>query len=378
MRVLVVEQRGHIGGNAYDEPDGAGILYHLYGPHIYHTNNERVHAYLSRFTDWRDYEHRVLANVRGHFMPVPFNKRSCREAFGPERGEALIAKLIETYGDGARLTIHELRQSDDPDLAELAEYVFENIFLHYTMKQWDQRPEEVDPSVTARVPVLVSEDDRYFQDVHQGMPVDGYTPLFEAMLDHPGITVRLNTPASEVLALIDGQGRDAVSDEDADEPVRVEFEGRPFGGLVIFTGAIDELLGRRFGALPYRSLHFVHETLEQERFQPAGTVNYTASEDFTRITEWKLLTGQEVPGRTSIMREYPRAFVPGTGQTPYYAILSDENRTLHERYRSFVGKLPGFHLLGRLAEYRYYNMDAIVAQALGLADDLLGQGPESK
>lgn len=371
-KVLLIERRDHVGGNAYDLKDPNGILYHLYGPHIFHTKNERVYRYLSRFTEWLDYQHKVVANVHGTFLPVPFNKHSILTVFGSGRGQALIDKLIAAYGDGARVPIIELRNSNDPDLHELADYIYENIFLHYTMKQWGLAPEEVDPSVTARVPVLVSDDDRYFQDAYQGMPKDGYTPVFNALLDHPNITLKLSTDASSLLGLLDGQGRDATSDPAAGPVVRATLDGQPYEGAIVFTGAIDELLCRRFGPLPYRSLRFELELLDQDRFQPTATVNYTVSEDFTRITEWKQLTAQEVPGKTLITREYPQAYVPNAGMTPYYAILSDENNAIYQRYTDMLAGLPGFYLLGRLAEYRYYNMDVIVGRALELADSIIG------
>jgi UDP-galactopyranose mutase len=370
-RVLVIERRDHIGGNAYDTRNGAGILYHRYGPHIYHTSSKRVNDFLSRFTEWSGYQHRVLANVHGAYLPVPFNKRSIRDVFGEQRGGVMIDKLVAVYGEGARVPINELRQAHDPDLVELSSYVFENIFLHYTMKQWGCGPDDVDPSVTARVPVLVSEDDRYFQDTYQGMPVDGYASLFESMLDHPGITVALGTGAENVVGLLDEEGRDAVHDASAGDVRSVSLGGEPFSGDVVFTGSLDEFLACRFGPLPYRSLRFELETMDVEQFQPAATVNYTVDQDFTRITEWKQLTGQVVDGKTAITREYPLQYRQGTGQIPYYPIESPESRRLHERYATFLGSLDRFHLLGRLAEYRYYNMDAIVSRALELADEML-------
>lgn len=362
-RVLLLEMRDHIGGNTYDCLDDAGILIHLYGPHIYHTDNTRVDAYLSRFTEWRDYQHEVLANLGdGRYIPVPFNKNSMRAVFGPEKAERLITKLVDTFGDERKVTINELRAQSDPDLAEVADFVYENVFLHYTMKQWGQTPEQVDPSVVARVPVFISEDNRYFQDRFQGMPLNGYTPLFEKLLDHPNITVRTSTDARDVLAFVEG---------DEGKVSQIEFDGAPFEGPVIYTGPLDELMDVRFGRLPYRSLDFDFETLDVERFQPRATINYTVSEDYTRITEYKLLTGQEVLGRTTIMREYPRAYEAVEGQIPYYAILNDENRALHDKYAQLFSECTNFHPLGRLAEYRYYNMDVICARALELADELL-------
>ena len=356
-RVLVLERRSHVGGNAYDRLDGAGVLIHQYGPHIFHTNSQRAYDYLSRFTAWRDYQHRVVANVHGAMMPVPFNLTSLELAYGPEKAVRLEKKLVETYGAEKKVTILELRSSEDPEIKALADYVYENVFVHYTMKQWGQKPEEIDPNTTARVPVFLSRDDRYFQDTWQGIPADGYTPVFDHMLDHPNITVELGVDASDRLKL-DASG--------------LSLDGAPFTGTVVYTGAVDELFGCCFGRLPYRTLDFKFETHPVEWFQSRGTVNYTVSEDYTRITEFKYFSGQDLPDRTTIVKEYSRAYTGAEGETPYYAIINDENNALYARYRALADALPGFHLLGRLAEYKYYNMDAIVVRALELADRLLG------
>ncbi len=353
---LVLERRDHIGGNAYDRLDEAGVLIHQYGPHIFHTNNRRVYDYLSRFTQWRDYQHRVVANVHGAMMPVPFNLTSLRKAFGPEEGKRLGEKLIAAYGAEKKVTILELRQNQDPELAKVADYVYEHVFVHYTMKQWGQTPDQIDPNTTARVPVFLSEDDRYFQDEYQGMPLKGYTPLFEAMLDHPNITVRL--------------GEDAIPRLGLDGDV-LTVDGVPFQGPVVYTGAADELFGRRFGPLPYRTLDFRFETLDQTWFQSRGTVNYTVDQPYTRITEFKHMTGQELEGRTTIVKEFSRAYTGAPEETPYYAIINGENNALYARYRALAERFPNLHLLGRLAEYKYYNMDAIVARALELAGQLI-------
>lgn len=357
-RVLVLERRGHVGGNAYDCLDEHGILIHKYGPHIFHTSERRVFDYLSRFTGWRDYQHRVVANVHGRFLPVPFNLTSLHMAFPEEKAARLEDKLLSAYSANARVTILSLRENTDPELREVADYVYENVFVHYTMKQWGQLPEEIDPATTARVPILLSRDDRYFQDPYQGMPLEGYTPLFQRMLDHPRITVELGVDARERMALEDGV---------------IRLDGEPFAGPVIYTGEVDELFSFRFGHLPYRTLDFDFETLEVDRFQPTATVNYTVSEDYTRITEYKQLTGQVVPGRTTIMEEYSRAYTGSPGEIPYYAVISPENNALYGRYRDLAGGFSNLHLLGRLAEYKYYNMDAIALRALTLCDGILEQ-----
>ena len=359
-RVLVLERRDHIGGNAYDRPDQAGVLIHQYGPHIFHTNDKQVFDWLSRFTRWRDYQHRVVANIpdgRGGRItyPVPFNLTSLETAFGPEEGRRLGDKLTAAYGAEKKVTILELRQNQDPSIAALADYVYEHVFVHYTMKQWGQRPEDIDPNTTARVPVFLSRDDRYFQDTYQGMPLEGYTPMFERMLDHPSITVELGTDA---LGRLDLSGN------------TLKVDGAPFDGQVIYTGQADELFGFRFGPLPYRTLDFAFETLEQDDFQGYGTVNYTVDEDFTRITEFKHLTGQAAPGVTTIVKEYSKAYTGERGEIPYYAIINPENNALYAKYRAEADRFSNLHLLGRLAEYKYYNMDAIAGKALELGEKL--------
>ena len=251
----------------------------------------------------------------------------------------------------------ELRKKSDPDLAEVADYVFENVFLHYTMKQWGQTPDQIDPSITGRVPIFIGDDDRYFpQAPYQGMPADGYTPLFEHMLDHDLIDVYCDVDARDIFEI-------------GDTIVRVC--GKVYGGEIVYTGPLDELFNLDLGALPYRTLDMKFETLDMDQFQPVGTVNYTTSEDFTRITEFKNMTGQVVPGKTVIMKEYSHAYEPGSGQTPYYAILEPENRALYERYLERVQDLSNFHPVGRLAEYRYYDMDAVTDSALNLSDEII-------
>ncbi len=354
QRVLLLERRDHIGGNAYDYIDDAGVLVHKYGPHIFHTRDKRVFDFLSRFTAWRDYQHRVVANVHGQLMPVPFNLTSLDIAF-EDRAGRFAKKLTDTYGEGKKVTILELRQSEDKELAELADYVYENIFKVYTMKQWGQRPEDIDPATTARVPVFISRDDRYFQDPYQGMPQDGYTSLFEKMLDHPNITLRLNTDAAQQLTLT--------------QVGTTLLGGEAFKGPIVYTGPVDDLFERRFGRLPYRTLDFVFETHGVEWYQTHGTVNYTVDQDYTRITEFKHLTGQTLSKKTTIVKEYSKEYTGQDGQEPYYAIINDENRALYARYAALAAEYPNLRLLGRLAEYQYYNMDAIVGRALDLAEN---------
>lgn len=364
-RVLVIEKRSHIGGNMYDETDEAGILVHRYGPHIFHTNDQRAFDYLRKFTEWRAYEHEVLADWYGTYLPVPFNKNSMEIAFGKGKAADLIEKLIETFGDERKVTITELRESDDPEMSEIADFIYKNVFLYYTQKQWGLTPDEVDPSVTARVPVFVSRDNRYFQDAFQGMPLHGYTAAFENMLDHENIRVCLNVEAESVFDL------EFQSDAEDAPLSTISVLDRAFTGPIVYTGPLDELFLSRFGRLPYRSLDFVYETHDEKHVLPCGTVNFTVTEDYTRITEFTYLTGQE-SDKTTIMKEYSHAYDDPGKQIPYYAIIDDENRAHYERYRALTSTLPNFHPLGRLAEYRYYNMDVIISRALALADELVG------
>lgn len=356
MSVLLLEQRTEIGGNAYDCIDEHGLLIHKYGPHIFHTGSKPVFDFLSRFTEWRDYEHRVVANVHGTQMPVPFNLDSLRLAFGEARGAALEDRLLAAYGPERKVSILELRSAADPELEEVAAYIYENVFLHYTMKQWGSSPEEIDPETINRVPVFLSRDDRYFQDSYQGIPTDGYTVLFARMLDHPGITLCQSIAANTRLRLENGV---------------TYLDGLPFSGPVIYTGALDELFDRRYGPLPYRSLDFRFETHDTEWYQSHATVNYTVSEDFTRITEFKRLTGQLMPDKTTIVKEFPRDYGGGPEEIPCYPVLSPQSRALYGQYRSLAAGYPNLHPLGRLGEYQYYNMDAITAQALSLCETLL-------
>ena len=358
-KVLVLERRDHVGGNAYDRPDQAGVLIHQYGPHIFHTNDKNVYEWLSRFTQWRDYQHKVIANIPDGesrmTYPVPFNLTSLETAFGLEEGRRLGNKLIAAYGAEKKVTILELRQNPDPEIAALADYVYEHVFVHYTMKQWGQKPEDIDPNTTARVPVFLSRDDRYFQDAYQGMPLEGYTPMFERMLDHPNIAVELGADARKRL---DVTGTELLVD------------GAPFAGQVIYTGQADELFAFKYGPLPYRTLDFRFETLNRDDFQGYGTVNYTVDQEYTRITEFKHLTGQQVPGKTTIVKEYSKAYSGILGEIPYYAIINPANNELYGQYKALAERFPNLHLLGRLAEYKYYNMDAIAARALALAEAL--------
>lgn len=355
-KILVLEKKNHIGGNCYDGKDEYGILVHWYGPHIFHTGNEEVYEWLSRFTDWYAFGHEVVARVGDKLLPVPFNLNTLKMVYGEEKAAILEKKLVDTFGFGARVPILKLREQQDEELRAIADYVYENIFLRYTMKQWGQTPEEIDPAVTGRVPVVISYDNRYFGDKYQGMPKNGFTPMFEKMLDHPNIEIRTNTNAKDALIISEKEGR-------------VLLDGQEFHGTVIYTGPVDELFDCRFGRLPYRTLRFDFEHYDQPDYQGHSVVNYTVSEDYTRITEFKYLTGQKADS-TTIVKEYPFAYTGAEGEIPYYAIMNEENNALYQRYADLAAQIPDFHLLGRLAEYKYYNIDAMAAKAIALARSL--------
>ncbi|MGP1433817.1 MAG: UDP-galactopyranose mutase [Catonella sp.] len=354
-KVLILEKRNHIGGNAFDEPDDYGILIHTYGPHIFHTNSKDVYDFLGQFTKWMPYHHKVVGNVYGKFIPIPFNLNSIRLVYDEDKANNLIEKLIKEYGRETAIPILQLRANKDEDIKELAEYVYENVFVKYTGKQWGVKPHEIDEAVTARVPVILTEEDGYFTDEYQAMPSEGYTELFEKMLSHPSIDIRLNTDAGDCIKLEDGH---------------IFFECIEFNGTVIYTGMADELFDRCFGALPYRSLRFEFEHYQKDSYQTEAVVNYTVNEDFTRITEFKKMTGQQAEG-TTIMKEYSLNFEPDTDMIPYYAILNDENKALYKKYNALAANYENLYLLGRLAEYKYYNMDAITKKALELCERMV-------
>jgi len=330
-RVLLIDRRNHIGGNAYDEKNEAGILYHKYGPHIFHTNSEQVVEYLSQFTEWRPYEHRVLAQARGQLVPIPINRTTLNALFGldlntDEEAADYLASRAEP--------VDEIRTSEDVVVNAVGRELYELFFQGYTRKQWGLDPSELDKSVTARIPTRTNTDDRYFTDTFQAMPKDGYTAMFQRMLDDPLIEVRTGVDFREI--------RDEVD-----------------ASHIIYTGPIDEYFDFRFGRLPYRSLKFDHKTLEQDRYQPVGTVNYPSPDvPYTRISEYKHLTGQKAPN-TTITYEYPSA-----EGDPYYPIPRAENQELFKRYETLADETEGVTFVGRLATYRYYNMDQIVGQAL--------------
>lgn len=338
--VLIVDQRNHIAGNAWDEYNEHGILEHKYGPHIFHTNSEDVWNYLSGFTEWTPYFHKVLCSIDGILVPLPFNLNSIDMLFPEALSKKMSEKLINEYGFGSRVPILKLLEAEDNDLRFLANFVYKNVFESYSQKQWGLKPEQLSPSVTARVPILVSRDDRYFQDKYQGMPKQGYGSMVRKMLNNKNIHIMLNTRWQDI--------KD-----------HVDYEG------LIFTGPIDEYFEYKYGKLPYRSLYFDVKTHPQEKYQSAAVINYPNEYDYTRITEQKWLTGQEHRG-TTILTEYPIEHIAGK-TTPYYPIPTEENQKLFKKYESETELVDEKIIFsGRLADYMYYNMDQAVARALKL------------
>ena len=335
-KVLLIDRRDHIGGNAYDHYNKHGILVHRYGPHIFHTNSEQVFQYLSQFTSWRCYEHKVLASVDGKLVPVPINETTVNLLYDLNlTSEEEVEEFFASRAEPRSL----IRTSEDVVVSKVGQDLYEKLFRNYTRKQWGKDPSELDASVTARIPVRTNRDDRYFTDRYQAMPKHGYTRMFENMLDHPNITIELGCDFSDV-----------VDD--------IKYRE------VIYSGPVDEFFDFRYGKLPYRSLQFQHETLNTEYLQPVAVINYPNDHIYTRITEFKHLTGQSHP-YTSVVYEYPA----GDGD-PYYPVPTPENATLYKRYAELAAANKQVHFVGRLATYKYYNMDQVVAQALTLCRHL--------
>ncbi|MBS7538490.1 UDP-galactopyranose mutase [Ancylobacter lacus] len=333
--VRVIDRRPHIAGNAYDEYDEHGVLIHRYGPHIFHTNGKRIFEYLSRFTDWRFYEHRVLAEVRGQQVPIPINRTTLNALYDLDLDEAGAAAFFEKV----RTPRSPIQTSEDVVLNSVGPELCDLFFRGYTRKQWGRDLSELSAGVAARIPTRTNDDDRYFTDTFQFMPAAGYTVMFQNMLDHPNITVELGVELS-------AQDRSAYDH-------------------IVYTGPIDEYFGYCFGRLPYRSLNFEHQHLpDVDQVQKVGTVNYPNEHDYTRITEFKHLSGQKVAG-TSIVREYPAA-----EGDPYYPVPRPENEALFQQYRALADKESNVLFVGRLAQYRYYNMDQVVGAALAAVEDI--------
>ncbi len=336
-KVLILDKRSHIGGNAYDHYNDAGLLVHRYGPHIFHTNALAVFDYLGQFTAWRPYQHRVLASVDGQHVPMPINLDTINALYGL----SLTSFELDAFFASVAEPCEQVRTSEDVVVSKVGRELYEKFFRGYTRKQWGLDPSELDASVTARVPTRTNRDDRYFTDTYQAMPLHGYTRMFETMLDHPNIKIMLNTDYQEA--------RDFI-------PYRE----------MIYTGPVDEFFGYRYGKLPYRSLEFRHETHDTPVYQQAPVINYPNDHQYTRVTEFKYLTGQEHP-KTSIVYEYPRA-----EGDPYYPVPRPENAVLYQKYKALADATPGVRFVGRLATYKYYNMDQVVAQALAVFERIMG------
>jgi UDP-galactopyranose mutase len=329
-KVLLIDKRNHIGGNAYDYYNNDDILIHKYGPHIFHTNSKEIFDHLSQFTKWRVYQHKVLGSVDGQLVPVPINLTTINSLYNLNLSSEQVGDFLAARSQG----ISQARTSEDVVLKAVGQELYEKFFKGYTKKQWDLDPAELDASVTSRVPTRVNKDDRYFTDIYQVMPLFGYTKMFEKMLDHPNIKVMLNTSYQE------------IKDQ-------VRFE------KIIFTGPVDEYFDYCYGKLPYRSIQFKFETFDKETYQQTGTINYPNDYDFTRITEFKYLTGQKHP-KTTIVYEFPTA----EGE-PYYPIPRPENTQRYKKYFE-LAQQSNVYFVGRLATYKYYNMDQVVAQALSV------------
>jgi UDP-galactopyranose mutase len=340
-KVLIIDQRDHIGGNAYDYYNKDGILIHKYGPHIFHTNARKVFDYLSQYTTWRTYEHRVLASVDGQLVPMPINLDTINKLYSLQ----LNSQQLQDFFDSRAEKIPRIITSEDVVVSRIGRELYEKFFRGYTRKHWDLDPSELDASVSARIPTRTNRDDRYFTDAYQAMPAHGYTRMFQKMLSHPNIKIMLNTDYKEIVDVI------------------------PYKTM-IYTGPIDSFFNYCYGRLPYRSLEFRFETHDMEVFQSTGTINYPNEHAYTRITEFKYLTGQK-HHKTSIVYEYPQA-----EGDPYYPIPRPENTEIYKKYQGLANAMTNTYFTGRLATYRYYNMDQVVAQSLSLFEKITRQPSE--
>lgn len=350
--VTVVDKRATIGGNAYDYVDKNGITVQPYGPHIFHTKEKEVFDFLSKFTEWNAYEHKVLANVKGKLVPVPFNLTSLYACFPKPKADRINKILTEEIGIDKQVPILQLKQHENAEVREFAHFVYNNIFYKYTKKQWKMKPEELGSAVMNRVPVYVSHEDRYFTDDYQFMPKNGFTEMITNMLRHPHIRLKLNTEAGSILSFKDG---------------KIYLEGKEFNGVVVYTGRVEEIFGYQFGALPYRTLKFKFKTFNCPSFQSAAVVNYTTSHKFTRITEFTKFTC-EPKDKTVIVKEYSKRCKKS--DMPYYPVPIEKNYLQYEKYAAEAAKFKNLYLLGRLANYKYINMDIAVLNAMKLFDKI--------
>lgn len=346
-KVLIIEKRNHIGGNCHDFKDENNILIHKYGPHLFHTNNKKVVDYLSKFTSWDIYNHEVLGYIDGKKVPIPFNFNTLYELFPNLKAKELEELLLKTYEYNSKIPILELKKSTNKDLSFLADFIYDKIFVNYTAKQWGMKPEDMDGAVTARVPIFIGKDNRYFNDSYQMLPKYGYTKMIENMLNHKNIKLMLNTDFKEICEI---KGKDFY------------LFDKKFDGKVIYTGQIDELFDYKFEELPYRSVDMRFETIEKEFYQEKATINYPNDYDFTRITEFKHIHPIN-SSKTTILKEYPQEYIKNVN-TPYYPIFTTENQERYNQYLEYSKEFKNLILVGRLAEYKYYDMDDIVIRAL--------------
>ena len=352
-KVTVHEQRSTIGGNAFDENIN-GIISQKYGPHIFHTSNKDVVDFLSKYTEWFDYKHSVKGMIDGKLVPIPFNLTSLETLFDTNSANHIKEVLFKEIGLGQKVPVMQLKKHKDKEIQKLGDYVFKKVFYNYTLKQWEMEPTKLNPTIMERVPVNVSYQDMYFpNDLYQIMPKYGFTHIFENMLNHPNIKVKLNSNILNSLTF---------------EKDGIYYEGKVFEGEVIFTGCIDELFNYKYGKLPYRTLDFEFETHNITSYQEASVVNYPNEEAYTRISEFSKFTCKPVENYTIIVKEYPRSHK--LGDIPYYPIEIKENISLYQKYLDLSKKYSNLHLLGRLANYKYINMDLAVQNALDLANSL--------
>lgn len=355
--VLIIDKRLTIGGNAYDFYDECGVLVHKYGPHIFHTNNKTIFEYLQQFSSWIPYKHIVLGHIKEHMVPIPFNFTSLEAFYEAETAQHLESKLKSIFPNRTRVSVFDIMNCDDIDIKKLGSFIFKNVFVNYTSKQWGIPAHQVDASVINRVPVVIGHEDGYFEDEIQMMPEHGFTRIFENLLDHGNIQCSLGLPSESVLKL-ENEGKMSIF-------------GKAFSGPVIYTGPLDELFGYEFGPLPYRSLNLCFESHEMEWYQPTAVVNYPNEEAFTRITEFKWLTGQVLPNATTILYEYPADYGKGGETDPYYPVENPKSHALYQAYYVRAKNWKNLHLCGRLALYKYLNMDAAIENALSVTDAIL-------
>jgi UDP-galactopyranose mutase len=349
-KVLLLERRNHIAGNMYDEIDANGILVQRYGPHIFHTNNKNVFEFIIKYGEWIDYRHQCAVEIEGIVTPSPANFRTIDLLYGSMEAKTIKNRLKAHYGGEKTVTVTELLDCDDSDIKKYAEKLFELNYRPYTVKQWGISPEEIDSSVLKRVPVRLDYTDAYFDDTYQCLPKNGYTNFFKNLLEHENIKVLLNTDALDFFK-VNPKNRS------------LSFENKPVLIPVVYTGAIDELLNYRYGHLPYRSLRFDFQTIKTDSFQDAPVVAYPRAEGYTRITEYKKLPVQNISGLTTIAYEYPLPANKAEGNEPYYPVITYDNILLYNKYLSDLNGIPNLFLCGRLADYKYYNMDAAVMRA---------------